>query len=236
MLGKINPRWAFAAGLMLVAGGPASAQGTGDGNDARPGNWDYTAGLYLWVPVSISGTSTVNGVDAPVDLGFDDILEMFEGGISGRFEAWNRSRWGIVVDGYYANLGSEVQTFGPRFEADIREGIVDLLGAYRLTPESDGLAGGIVPGPSETAVDIMLGGRYHYLRHDWVELAVGARVQWGVNERWSTALRGDLSGFGIGDASNLTYNFWAPPTTIRGSAGRCCSGATSSAPATGWPS
>ena len=55
----------------------------------------------------------------------------------------------------------------------------------------------VVPGP-------LLGGS-----HDWFELALGARVQWGINERWSTALRGDFSGFGIGDASDLTYNLWA---------------------------
>ncbi len=214
---------ALVLGLTLSGVGVASAQDANAGGDSGSGNWDYVAGLYLWVPVSIDGTSTVSGVDAPLDLSLDDILDLFQAGISARFEAWNRNRWGVVLDGYYADLGTEVATGGPQFNVDIKEGIVDFLGAYRLTPGSDGLSAGAMPGPSETAVDITFGGRYHYLKqeidvvpgpvlggsHDWVELAVGARVQWGINERWSTALRGDFSGFGIGDASDLTYNFWA---------------------------
>jgi hypothetical protein len=214
---------ALAAGLMLAIGGPASAQGTDSDGDTASGNWDYSVGLYFWIPVSLDGTSTVSGIDAPVDLALDDILDLFEAGIAGRFEAWHQNRWGVILDGYYADLGTEVATAGPQFNVDITEGIVDIFGAHRLTPDSDGLARGGTPGASETAVDIMVGGRYHYLKqeidiipgpllggsHDWFELAVGARVQWGINERWSTGVRADFSGFGIGDASDLTYNLWA---------------------------
>lgn len=223
MINRLHQILALAAGLVLAGGGLASAQGTGSGGDTATGNWDYVAGIYAWIPVSIDGTSTVGGFDAPLDLGLDEVLDLFEGAISGRFEAWNQNRWGLILDGMYTDLGTEVTTAGPRIDVDIKEGIVDLFGAYRLTPGSDGLARGAMPGASETAVDFMLGGRYHYLKqeinvvpgpllggsHDWFELAVGARVQWGINERWSMGIRGDLSGFGIGDASDLTYNFWA---------------------------
>ncbi|UCH75307.1 MAG: hypothetical protein JSU82_05545 [Rhodospirillales bacterium] len=210
----------LAAGLVLGGGGSVYAQGSGG---SGTGDWHYGGGIYFWVPVSIDGTSTVNGVDAPVDLGFDEITELFQGGLAARFEAWNRDTWGIILDGWYADLGTEVQTAGPRADVDITENIFDILGAYRLTPDSDGLSGGMFPGGSETAVDFMFGARYHYLKQeidivpgpllggsaDWFDLVIGARVQWGINERWSTALRGDLAGFGIGDGSDLTYNFWA---------------------------
>lgn len=213
---------AFAAGLLLASGGVASAQGTESGGDADS-PWDFAAALYLWVPVSIDGTSTVSGIDAPIDADLGDVLDLFQGGISGRFEAWNRNRWGLIFDGMYTDLGTEVTTAGPKFNVDVREGIVDIFGAYRVTAGTENAAAGSIPGASETRFDFMLGGRYHYLKqeidvvpgpllggsHDWVELAVGGRAQWGINERWSTAARLDFSGFGIGNASNLTWNLWA---------------------------
>jgi opacity protein-like surface antigen len=41
---------------------------------------------------------------------------------------------------------------------------------------------------------------------DWVEPLVGARFVWELNEKFSLNFRGDVGGFGIGSASNLTYN------------------------------
>jgi opacity protein-like surface antigen len=41
---------------------------------------------------------------------------------------------------------------------------------------------------------------------DWVEPLIGARFVWELNEKISLLFRGDVGGFGIGSASDLTYN------------------------------
>jgi len=40
---------------------------------------------------------------------------------------------------------------------------------------------------------------------EWIEVCVGARMVVRINERWKFAVRGDVGGFGIGDASDLTW-------------------------------
>ena len=41
---------------------------------------------------------------------------------------------------------------------------------------------------------------------DWIEPMIGARIIVPLNEKLSFGLRGDASGFGIGSASDLTWN------------------------------
>ncbi|MHC4554654.1 MAG: YfaZ family protein [Planctomycetota bacterium] len=41
---------------------------------------------------------------------------------------------------------------------------------------------------------------------DWVEPFVGGRISWDLNEKFTLWFRGDVGGFGIGSASDLTYN------------------------------
>jgi opacity protein-like surface antigen len=69
----------------------------------------------------------------------------------------------------------------------------------------------------------MAGPRYHYLKQeitpdeppgaetagtskDWMELAIGARTEWLFTEKWTLITRGDMSGFGIGSGSKLTWS------------------------------
>lgn len=40
---------------------------------------------------------------------------------------------------------------------------------------------------------------------DWVEPFVGTRLIWELNEKFSLNIRGDVGGFGIGSAADLTY-------------------------------
>jgi opacity protein-like surface antigen len=40
---------------------------------------------------------------------------------------------------------------------------------------------------------------------DWVEPFIGSRVVWDLNGKWALNVRGDAGGFGIGSASDMTW-------------------------------
>jgi len=41
---------------------------------------------------------------------------------------------------------------------------------------------------------------------DWVDPLIGARLKWNLSDKWSMVLRGDIGGFGLGSASDLTWD------------------------------
>ena len=69
-------------------------------------------------------------------------------------------------------------------------------------------------------LDLMSGARYVYLKQtidfspgpdlggdkDWVEPVVGARLIWETPSDFFLLTRGDISGFGVADGSDLTWN------------------------------
>ena len=44
---------------------------------------------------------------------------------------------------------------------------------------------------------------------EWVEPFFGGRVRWDITDKLAAAVRGDIGGFGIGSASQLTWNLIA---------------------------
>lgn len=40
---------------------------------------------------------------------------------------------------------------------------------------------------------------------EWIEPIVGARIDVQINDRWSVGVLGNVGGFGIGDASDLSW-------------------------------
>ena len=72
-------------------------------------------------------------------------------------------------------------------------------------------------------VDLLGGGRYQYFKSeltiaalptlgassDWMELFIGGRARLKFNDKFAFVVRGDASGFGIGSASDLTWNLLA---------------------------
>jgi len=207
----------------------AFGQDPGD-NDAEPASdsgWQIDAQPYIWIPASIKGDSTVSGSTAKLDLTFGDIIDDFDKifALSGRLEAW-KGDWGIIFDGMYVSLESEfnVNPFGggPReldIDVDIEQSIVDFgLGWRAIDRPFDEAAS---EGP-RLRIDLLGGLRYQYLKQridlapvslgtskDWVELMIGARVEVQLNEKLAVGVRADASGFGIGSASDLTWNLYA---------------------------
>ncbi len=219
------------SGLEIVsenAGKPADNFGLGESDDSQrqvaqardkssSKNWKYTVTPYLWIPNSVEGTSTVGGAP-PAELDFDlsDALDLFEFGAAVRVEAW-KGRFGLILDANYVDLGAEISTPGPDLDVDIKQTIIDLLLGYEVARIPTG-AGGAKP--RDVSIRLMGGLRYNYLKQEievgggptfggsesWVEPVVGAQVTLYLSERWTATVRGDIGGFGVGDASDLTWN------------------------------
>ena len=177
--------------------------------------WKLRITPYFFAP-AIDFDATTSGTTVSLDMSFSDILENFDVfGLSVRTEAW-KGEWGIVFDVYYVDLDGE---FGPtdNIDVDIKDASVDLLAAYRI--ETDSFKG------QTLFFDIMSGLRYHYLKEEiklglpgplpsvtlggsenWIEPVIGGRVVWPFAKKWALAVYGDMGGFGIGSASDLTWS------------------------------
>lgn len=182
------------------------------------GSDDWTVRLmpYFWVPVSVEGDSTVDGGTVDLDLDLGDVLDLLEFGISGRGEAW-KGKLGFIIDAWYVSLALDASP-GPAVEVDIEQAQSDFLLGYQAGswPVGDSAPNS----QSKLIADVMGGLRYVYLKQtvkispganlggseEWVEPVVGARLILETSSDFYWVTRGDVSGFGIGDGSSLTWN------------------------------
>lgn len=221
--------WTGLTGVTWAAD-PAGTSPAGNEPFVDPSPWTFELGAYAFIPLSVQGQSTVDGGTVDMDLGPNEIFDLFQFAISGRFEGWrdlgrgNGSAFGFVLDGQYVNLGTNPKNVGPRgngeVDVDVRQGIVDMLAGYRF-PTIGG-----APGTSGTLdIDVTAGARYNFLRQKidvtpgipapftadlggdkhWLEPVIGARGIFHVTPQWDLVLRGDLAGFGVG-GDNLTWS------------------------------
>jgi hypothetical protein len=173
-------------------------------------HWKNFLAVYGWVP-AVSGDVKVKGVDANVDLTYSDILSKLKFGFMGHYEGF-QGHWGILLDGMYAQLEKDQAPSrglipGTRqFKANLS--LVELAVPYRLTW-------------NPVVTDVFVGGRFNYsymeigipsipLKTDstkqWVDPFVGGRILIPLSKSWFLGLRGDIGGFGIGNASDLALN------------------------------
>jgi len=192
--------------------------------------WTFDMGGYAFVPVSVKGTSTVDGGSVELDLGLDDVLDLLEIALAARVEGWRASpnndgsAFGFILDAQYVDLAFNTDILGPisvtPLRADIRQFIVDMMVGYRL-PQVN------LPNSGQALIfDIMAGARYNVLRQKiklrpglpilpsmldlggdkyWLEPVIGARATWVLNDRWNLNVRGDLAGFGVA-GDELTWS------------------------------
>ncbi len=197
---------------------PSLALGAVDEPDSASG-WVIEGGPYLHL-AGIDGEALVAGVTADLDLSFGDILDNFDIiALSGRVEAWKDGKWGIFFDGFFLQLDGDFNTPGPlptSLHVDITQVQIDLGLGMRLLDEplSDDAIG------PRLRIDLLGGVRYQHLKEeitpsplptlgasaDWMEPFIGGRATVRFDDRWSVFVRGDAGGFGIGSASDLTWN------------------------------
>ena len=100
--------------------------------------WRFSFSPYVFLPVSVTGDSTIAGQTASLDLDTSDLLDLLSFALAGRLEVW-KGDFGVILDGNYIKLeaGGTVETPGPlpigiSIDADIRQLYIDGLGSYRL--------------------------------------------------------------------------------------------------------
>jgi len=212
----------LAGVLFLCMGEPTSAQ-----RDLGADTWDFQFTPYFWL-AALDGDSTLNGITGSADLDFSELWDFVDFGASGRLEAWN-GKWGFLLDASYLDLGADYTALvGPAVidtEVDLKQTIVDVGVAYRLVQKPVGKSG-----VQSLTLESLGGLRYEYLKQEaklnvaagplaagrtiggdeeWVEPFVGARLTWGITKNVAAVIRGDIGGFGIGSASDLTWNLLA---------------------------
>ena len=104
-----------------------------------------------------------------------------------------------------------------KFDMVTRQAIVDVVYAHQVyAADESEVDPTFIP-----TVKLYAGLRYVYLRQtidpaqasrlggseDWVEPVIGTQILMPVAERWDATLRADISGFGVGSASDKTTNF-----------------------------
>ena len=189
--------------------------------------WNIEFTPYFWA-AELKGDATLRGRTGSVDVGFSDLLDNLDIAFMGRVEAW-KGRWGLFFDGLYMDLGSEFTT--PRglvsADIDVKMTMLEFGIGYHLWETQVGkegsqklsfdLLGGGRYMNLEGEVDIVVGGplaglglgRTFGRREEWVDPIVGGRLRWDLNDKLAAAVRTDFGGFGIGEGSNLTWNFLA---------------------------
>ena len=167
---------------------------------------------YFWLP-SMDVTSTIGPTSIPIDMDFGDIWENFDViALSARGEYW-WGQYGVVADGLWMDMQKDGVGPGGNGEMQLSDGILDILAAYRFNLKSGGAD---VP-----SMRLLAGGRYHYFKQqlsgpttlggsrDWMEPVLGAQLLAPMGKKWLATARGDVGGFGISDASDITWSAMA---------------------------
>jgi hypothetical protein len=143
--------------------------------DSEERDWQFELTPFAFLPLNVSGTSTVEGVTSDINMDLGEVLDVLTFAASGRFEAWYRNRIGIVFEGYYSELGDNGEDVisGPRglvtltTEVDVRfeQAYFDLGMAYRMElddgNDDDATTRAGIP---DGYFDVIVGLRLQYLR------------------------------------------------------------------------
>ena len=177
-------------GLLLIAD-------IEDGGKEKPETgkpWEFVVGVHLWIP----WTDAFVGKDSIVGTGEIDV-DPSDGQFGYRVTAdARRGKWGVFFDGLSMNLHDS--------QAGVRTKLEQLVAQ---------LGGFFRCGTSKTIVDTMLSVRTFFfdtellngsVKRTWWEPAVGVRVTQEIMQRLHVVLRGDIGGFALGSASDLTYS------------------------------
>ena len=189
--------------------------------------WSGTVGLYGYLPW-LQSTTTVRGFETATDLGPGQILEKLQSTFSGR-ASLERNRLGILVDASYNQLGAEPSRTTPRGLLTGRAEVTSINGVYDValrwrqgvresavgTPGSGWLipyAGlRVVQARLDVAAELQGSGplslrlqRQGTLERAWAQPLLGARGSLFLTPRLRAFVRGDLGGFGLAGAEDLS--------------------------------
>ncbi|MCP5532834.1 MAG: hypothetical protein H7A48_06655 [Akkermansiaceae bacterium] len=91
--------------------------------------WEFRLEAYAWL-TGMDGRTGVSPLVADISPSFSDLIDHINMAAALQFEA-RRGRWGIIADGFYADLGLDGSTPGPVFD-DIHVGVKQYIGEFTL--------------------------------------------------------------------------------------------------------
>ena len=190
---------------------------------SRDSKWGFFIAPYGWL-TGVTGTVVTDGEETGIDVPFEDFLENTRAGLQLYFEA-RRNRVFVGFDGTWAKLGSEVD--GRLFDLDIeiRQRIYDIRVGYEIYSTE---IGDVIHKPKfdwqrQGVIDLFIGGRYFRTEpvitiipiigdereisgvDSRVDPFAGLRIGWDMSFRWAIGFRGDIGGFGIGNAAQFSW-------------------------------
>jgi opacity protein-like surface antigen len=206
--------------LVVLALGLVYSSAYGGEQASNDDKWQIEFTTYVWL-AEPDFKGTMSGQTSDVKVDFKDIINNLDEldffAFSGRIEAW-KGNWGFFIDGQYMDATYEDSLTSPiggiEIKMDVADKILDFGTAYRLY--------------NVVILDRMLtlaplgGVRYHYLKQeskinsiklgtseDWVEPFIGVQLKYDLSKNIYAGFMFDYGGFGIGSASEHTWNLQA---------------------------
>ncbi|CUH47731.1 hypothetical protein [Ruegeria atlantica] len=211
---KIIRHLSMAIAVAFTIGQSVSAQSLAR-SESDEGGWRHSITPYLFLPLSTTGTSTIDGTSVDLDLSLSEVLDVLQGAASVRYEGWNGD-FGIISEVYYVRLGEDGTLPGGRVDVDVdvRQTFFNVQGAYRF-------ANGVNASGRRYAADAAIGVQWNRLKQEidlsgpgsgmtlggteeWFEPMIALRYVMEINDKWSFASRAELSGFGV-NGDDLQY-------------------------------
>ena len=173
-------------------------------------DWSFRMALYGWAQ-SLDGDVAARGISAPVDVGFDDIVENLDFGAMGAIEI-GYGRWSFLADGVYAEISASASTpFGfvaDSLDAELKQFLGHFVIAYEVL-RTDGAKLDVYGGVRVNWIDleIELGPLGSSDDEGWTDPIIGARFQAELGDSFFFRALGDVGGFGV--ASDFTWQAMA---------------------------
>lgn len=199
---------AFAAGILLITSASSLKAGEVSAKAIAEPMDDSSFYVYvdLWA-IGIKGDMGVGGMTAPINVGFDDILDNLDATLAGGF-GYQKGKWGFLTEFVWLKVSTDSSTPGPLFrKVDIgsEQFMADGHVSYRIFDCPDGRG----------FIDVIGGVRYTYLKttlsfapgaapgrvnvegsESWWDAYGGLKGQLNINDKWFVPFRADVGGGG----------------------------------------
>ncbi|MDT1064709.1 hypothetical protein RM190_22830 [Paracoccus sp. CPCC 101403] len=175
--------------------------------------WQVSASAYLWLPETTTTLDTRFGA-VTTELGRADAVDALDAGIMGTISAQS-GPWSLVGDFLHLDLtlGNQMprQVLFSEVSTGIKLTSAAGYGLYNVV-DRDGLRVDLGGGARLMSANIDLAFRGTALRDyrsslsdTWIDPLVATRISYGEDGRWQASLWIDGGGFGIGEASDDTW-------------------------------
>lgn len=211
--------------LVLLAPGVVEAQTEEEMplRQARSGDWNLFIAPYGWL-AGTSGKVVTDGDVSEINVPFEKFAENTRAGFQVYFEA-RRKKLLLAFDGTWATLGATIDRELVDLDVEIRQRIYDIRVGYEVRNKKIGdvIQRKKFDWQRRGVIDIFAGGRYFRTEpvltftpavgeerksstvDSRIDPFVGFRIGWDMSYRWIIVFEGDIGGFGIGDAAQLSW-------------------------------